>query len=209
MGVEVRRSADALELTLSGEWGARQFNDLDGALHAVEVAGARRVAIDARGIGTLDLTGAWALHQFVARARAAGAEVAFAGSAPDQLRLLDETLKEADRGVEALPPPAPAGAAHGPVVRLLVRVGRRSVAAAGRFRDGLAFVGRSTVTAFAATLRPKHLRPISVARHVYDTGITALPIVSLIAFLISVIIAYMSATQLRGLGADIYVVDLV
>ena len=32
---------------------------------------------------------------------------------------------------------------------------------------------------------------------------------ALIAFLISVIIAYMSATQLRGLGADIYVVDLV
>jgi len=44
---------------------------------------------------------------------------------------------------------------------------------------------------------------------VYDTGITAMPIVSLIAFLISVIIAYMSAQQLRGLGVDIYVVDLV
>ncbi|MBS0379296.1 MAG: ABC transporter permease [Proteobacteria bacterium] len=209
MGVEVRRNADALELALSGEWGAREFSDLDGALHAVEIAGARRVSIDARGVGTLDLTGAWALHQFVARAREAGAEVSFAGAAPDQLRLLDETLKEADRGVEALPPPAPAGATHGPVVRLLVRVGRRSVAVAGRFLEGLAFVGRSTVTAFLATLRPKHLRPISIARHVYDTGITALPIVALIAFLISVIIAYMSATQLRGLGADIYVVDLV
>jgi len=35
------------------------------------------------------------------------------------------------------------------------------------------------------------------------------PIVALIGFLISVIIAYMSAQQLRGLGADIYVVDLV
>jgi phospholipid/cholesterol/gamma-HCH transport system permease protein len=36
-----------------------------------------------------------------------------------------------------------------------------------------------------------------------------MPIVALIAFLISVIIAYMSAQQLSGLGADIYVVDLV
>src|SRR5690606_2667100 len=35
------------------------------------------------------------------------------------------------------------------------------------------------------------------------------PIVSLIAFLISVIIAYMSAQQLRNFGAEIYVVDLV
>ena len=43
----------------------------------------------------------------------------------------------------------------------------------------------------------------------YDTGVTAIPIVALIAFLISVIIAYLSATQLRGYGADIYVVDLI
>ena len=33
--------------------------------------------------------------------------------------------------------------------------------------------------------------------------------VSLIAFLISVIIAYMAASQLRNYGADIYVVDLI
>jgi hypothetical protein len=30
--------------------------------------------------------------------------------------------------------------------------------------------------------RARRLRPISIARHVYDTGITAIPIVSLIAF---------------------------
>ena len=57
-----------------------------------------------------------------------------------------------------------------------------------------------------STLR---LRPVSVARHVYDTGVTAVPIVSLIAFLISVILAYMGAQQLRKFGADIFVVDLV
>src|SRR5437763_15758707 len=50
---------------------------------------------------------------------------------------------------------------------------------------------------------------MSCALVLYDTGITAMPIVALIAFLISVIIAYMSARQLANLGADIYVVDLV
>jgi phospholipid/cholesterol/gamma-HCH transport system permease protein len=53
------------------------------------------------------------------------------------------------------------------------------------------------------------LRATSIARHIYDTGITAIPIVSLIAFLISVIIAYMSAQQLQQFGAEIFVVDLV
>ncbi len=43
----------------------------------------------------------------------------------------------------------------------------------------------------------------------YETGITAIPIVSLIAFLISVIVAYLGAQQLARFGADIFVVDLV
>jgi len=75
--------------------------------------------------------------------------------------------------------------------------------------EGLAFLGRASITLLRGLTNFRRLRPISVARHVYDTGITAVPIVALIAFLISVIIAYMSAQQLRGLGADIYVVDLV
>jgi ABC transport permease subunit len=75
-------------------------------------------------------------------------------------------------------------------------------------RGGLSFLGRISV-AFAHAWARLRLRPISIARHVYDTGVTAVPIVSLIAFLISVILAYMGAQQLRKFGADIFVVDLV
>ncbi len=46
-------------------------------------------------------------------------------------------------------------------------------------------------------------------RHVYETGVTAVPIVALIAFLISVIVAYIGAQQLRKFGGEIFVVDLV
>jgi len=74
---------------------------------------------------------------------------------------------------------------------------------------GLAFLGRCVVTLARAFKSRKRLRITSVTRHIYDTGITALPIVSLIAFLISVIIAYMSAQQLQKFGAEIFVVDLV
>jgi phospholipid/cholesterol/gamma-HCH transport system permease protein len=74
---------------------------------------------------------------------------------------------------------------------------------------GLAFIGRVTASLALACTRWRRLRPTSVVRHLWDTGFTALPIVSLIAFLISVIIAYLSATQLRQFGADIFVVDLI
>jgi len=60
-----------------------------------------------------------------------------------------------------------------------------------------------------AFLHLRHLRLPSLVRHVYETGVYAIPIVSLIAFLISVIIAYMGAQELRKFGAEIFVVDLV
>jgi phospholipid/cholesterol/gamma-HCH transport system permease protein len=208
MAADVQRTADGLELTLSGDWGCRQFAALEAQLDAIDLSEARQVRIDAQPLGTLDLSGAWALHQFIARARSVGAEVSFVGNAPEQLRLLDETLKEAQKGVEA-PPPRPVLPEHGPLMRALVRVGRQAERTRGNWREGLDFLGRTFTTGAAALLRPRRLRPTSIARHLYETGITALPIVALIAFLISVIIAYMSARQLSGLGADIYVVDLV
>ena len=83
------------------------------------------------------------------------------------------------------------------------RLGRTAVERLQDVRAGLDFVGHVTVV-FLRTFRSwRRLRPISVVRHVYDTGITAIPIVSLIAFLISVIVAYLSASQLRNYGADI------
>jgi len=209
MAVEVRRTAEGLQLELTGQWGVRQFGAIDGELAAVELTSARRIEVDAQQLASLDLSGAWALHEFVRRAHAAGAEVRFKGAPPDQLRLLDEILEEAGKGVEAPPPLRVAAAPHGRFMQLLIELGKSAVRMGGNSRKGLAFVGKTSMTASAGLAHPRHLRLTSIARHVYDTGITALPIVALIAFLISVIIAYMSATQLRGLGADIYVVDLV
>jgi phospholipid/cholesterol/gamma-HCH transport system permease protein len=91
----------------------------------------------------------------------------------------------------------------------LTFIGRRAVTLWGDMIGALDFLGRLSVAAVHSLPHPRSLRPISIARHVYDTGITAIPIVALIAFLISVIIAYMSAQQLRSFGAEIFVVDLV
>ncbi len=80
----------------------------------------------------------------------------------------------------------------------------------GRHARGVVdFFGRIVMVLGQAFSRPAALRSSSLVRHMYETGITAIPIVSLIAFLISVIVAYLGAQQLSRFGADIFVVDLV
>jgi phospholipid/cholesterol/gamma-HCH transport system permease protein len=221
MLVDVRPTERGLALDLTGEWRALSFRQIDSALSAVDLAGTSHLEIATDRLAALDLTGAWRLREFVRRARRAGVEVAFSGTPPDQLRLVEETL-----GPEQAKPAAPRvseGFARRFVrpdeelgeraleaeVATLAFIGRHAVVLWRDMIAALAFVGRLTGTALHALPHPKGLRPISVARHVYDTGITAIPIVALIAFLISIIIAYMSAQQLRNFGAEIFVVDLV
>ncbi len=214
MVLEVRSTDRGLALDLTGEWRALAFPQFDTALAAVDLTGAHRIEIATDRLAALDLTGAWRLREFVQQARRAGAEVAFAGTPPDQLRLVDDTLRpieavesgpHAAKGLRAELRDVPAEAE----VATLAFIGRRAVTLWRDMIGALAFLGRLSTTAVRALPRPRSLRPISIARHVYDTGITAVPIVALIAFLISVIIAYMSAQQLRGFGAEIFVVDLV
>src|SRR5579863_10085523 len=214
MVLEVRSTAGGLALDLTGEWRALSYREIDTALAAVELAGARRIEIATDRLAALDLTGAWRLREFMRQAQHMGAEVAFAGTPPDQLRLVEETLRPieaagpAPRHMKAFREELSELPAEAEVATLTF-IGRRAVTLWRDTMGALAFLGRLTGTGVGALPHPRALRPISIARHVYDTGITAIPIVALIAFLISVIIAYMSAQQLRSFGAEIYVVDLV
>jgi phospholipid/cholesterol/gamma-HCH transport system permease protein len=100
--------------------------------------------------------------------------------------------------------------AHAPSIEEKVgKLGRWAVLQTQHARGVVDYFGRIAAVIGQAFSRPRAWRTSSLVRHIYETGITAIPIVSLIAFLISVIVAYLGAQQLGRFGADIFVVDLV
>jgi phospholipid/cholesterol/gamma-HCH transport system permease protein len=200
MSLREARRETALRVSLDGAWTARRIGELEPAVLAIELAGLRQLDIDCSAAERVDLSGAWLIHDLAKRAAAAGLAVTFAGECPATVRLVEQTLAS-DTG----PPFARLERHLQPVTAL----GRSVV---DRWRStlaGLAFIGEAALRFGRGFLDPRAWRPISIARHVYDTGVNAIPIVALIAFLISVIIAYMGAQQLQKFGADIFVVDLV
>ncbi len=201
MFIAARRAQDELHFELLGEWRGAEFPQIELELRGIEFAGARRASIRP-GSAQLDLSGAWLLRGFLQRARDAGVEWRFEGEPPPALTLLEHTATgETPPQLQSEEWLHPAHAVEG--------LGRRTVAGWNELQSGLDLFGRICV-AFARGLGSvRRLRPISVARHVYDTGITAIPIVALIGFLISVILAYMGAQELRQFGAAIFTVDLV
>ncbi len=91
----------------------------------------------------------------------------------------------------------------------LQTLGYLAIRAREQLLDHLSMLGSIVATIGRALISPRRFRLASIVRHVYETGATAVPIVSLIAFLISVIVAYIGAQQLRQFGGEIFVVDLV
>jgi phospholipid/cholesterol/gamma-HCH transport system permease protein len=196
-----RREGDRLVLSLRGHWQAPQFSAIEAQLRTLNVeAKSARVEI---AEAQFDLAGAWLLRHLLRRMADAGTEVELAQPPPPALTLLERTREAHPDTHEttALPAFDPAEAVEG--------LGRRAVRSWNNLLAGLDFIGRVGVSLLRAAGSTRRLRLISVTRHVFDTGVTALPIVSLIAFLIAVILAYIGAQQLRKFGADIFVVDLV
>ena len=59
-------------------------------------------------------------------------------------------------------------------------------------------------------LRAPHLGPWrDFSGHLYRIGASALPITALVGFLIGVVLAYLTAVQLRQFGADAYIVNIM
>src|ERR1700723_976227 len=74
----------------------------------------------------------------------------------------------------------------------------------------LGYLGRVTVETIDAIASPKsNLRVAAIIHQIEETGISALPIVGLLAFLIGVVLAYQGADQLKRFGAEIFTINLL
>jgi phospholipid/cholesterol/gamma-HCH transport system permease protein len=196
-----RRTADTLELDLQGEWRAQNLQAIEREFAALGATDCSTVSLSAARAATLDLSGAWKLRELLGPIRAAGTAIVWRDGEPELLRLVERTLTSTEH-------PLPAQSSES-TFEPVSAIGRRALRRLDDLREGLDFIGRTSAMSGQALLSWRRLRPISIARHVYETGITAVPIVALIAFLITVIIAYIAAQQLQQFGAEIFVVDTV
>ena len=81
MLVEVRRSGQALEIDLTGEWRALELARIDSALAGVDLANTQLVSIGTQNLTALDLSGAWRLREFFGMPVNREPKCSFAGAA--------------------------------------------------------------------------------------------------------------------------------
>lgn len=89
-----------------------------------------------------------------------------------------------------------------------IRIGKTSFETITFLYDLIAYTGEVAVKMGGCIMRPTRFRIASIVRHIDETGIRAIPIIGLLGFLISMVVAYQAANQLQKFGASIFTIDL-
>ncbi len=151
-------------------------------------------AIDISGLQSLDTAGALMLSEI-------GRTLAIAGANAQQRALLEL--------VSSLQVPPTQKSIPRRWQDTITQLGKRGVALAEESKRVVTFMGKSAVALARAARHPHRVRFGAVSHHIADIGVNAMPIIGLIAFLISVVLAYQGVAQLRPYGGEQFTVDLV
>jgi phospholipid/cholesterol/gamma-HCH transport system permease protein len=188
-------------LAVGGAWTIAESARLDRELSGLTLG--QDVAIDASKLSRLDSAGAWLLLRTRRAVEAAGGKV----SSFNLPKLYEPLLESLDQHQKSEAPKSriPKGWRG-----RMYKIGRATVHAGHQAYEILGYLGRVTVETGEAFAKPKsNLRIAAIFHQVEETGINALPIVGLLAFLIGIVLAYQGAGQLKQFGAEIFTINLL
>jgi phospholipid/cholesterol/gamma-HCH transport system permease protein len=195
-----RAGDGALDVRLAGAWQLRgerpPLHSLEEELRASRAASLR---FDASGLESWDSSLVALVARLLRRAEEAGVPVDRAGLPEGVRRLLGLAEAVPERGARE-------GEA---AASWLARLGEATLRRAQEASDPLAFLGEVAIALGRLALLRARFPVADFLFYVQQVGAQALPIVTLIGFLVGLILAFMGAVQLLRFGATIYVADLV
>lgn len=185
---------------LRGAFLIATIEDLDRMSGTTDLSAIKSISLS--DVSAFDTAGAWFVETLLREISQAGGTAGIVDASQAQLQLLNTVRK--NMPTDAAPSPRAVTLAD----RLEV-VGKSTVQAARKTLRITSFFGAVIMALGQIIVRPRRMRGIALVHHMQEVGLNAVPIVSLLAFLIGVVLAFQGATQLRQFGAEVFVVDLI
>lgn len=207
--VETRRQEGTLSICLKGDWTIRTMRQSTEKLAALDKTPGQSLAaaLDITDVDQLDTSGALLINRLRGRLSSRGDKIPLSGLDERKKALLEVAALPEDGAADATTHRRP-GLVEA-LARPLNRIGAKAAGQADNALGMLNFLGLFLASLCRSLLKPWSIRWTSLVYHMGQAGVGALPIASLLSFLIGMVLAYMSASQLAMFGAEIFVVKLL
>ena len=158
----------------------------------------RQWQIDGGGLRGLDSAATLLLLERLRAAGVAPERLQWVNFTASHRRIVGGVLAYSRAAAQALPRSRP---------RLLALVGQSAESLVLRLRDQIAFFGLTIAAIAEAVRHPSRFRPRECFAQLQQAGLSAIPVVALVMFLIGTVMAYLLGIQAEQYGANVYVVD--
>ncbi len=192
-------------LRVAGDWTLAHYADLERVVGLIKTPLSSDTAIDLGQLGSLDTAGASLLVSLLGATRLGDLAHEAPGMSAARRALL-QTVGTALAGYREPSRKTPQG---NTVTDLLARIGAAMETVWQQQLKLLGFVGLTLQTLAQTIWRPRRWRITSLAAHIEQTGLDAVPIVVLLTFMVGAVVAFLGSTVLADFGATIYTVNLV
>ena len=191
-----------MRIAVSGNWTLASLEYVYSALRGVgQIPNGRQAPeIDLAGLNMLDTAGALALVSL--RDSAGGVASGFINVRPEHEILLDEVARAASAAEPVTLHRAPIADFIGSFVSVLTAIARDTVSLT-------MFLGETAAALGRVIARPSKFRGTAFVHQIQMTGLTAVPIVSLVCILLGGVIMQQGAQQLRTFGAEALAIDML
>jgi len=180
----------------SGSWNLRNLVLTPELKHKIRLNNANSATQwDLRSIDILDSAAALIIWQ------------AWGESMPTQLQIKPEHQRLFDRWqLQKLPETEPLGSTWSVFFTAMYPMLRGFW---WQFLDVVTLMGQLTLDIAYLLRNPQAIPWTEISITIYESGIRALGITALVGFLIGVVLSYLSALQLKTLGAEVYIIDIL
>lgn len=188
---------DGERIVVGGDWTLEHLVDLSAQATRLKRRASAELPVEGSGLRRVDTAGANLLLDL-----AGGDPSRIAGLPTAAARLLAAVAATGPEAAVLTP-------ARDSFSDRIVRIG---TALETFWRDTIAlvaFIGLVLSSGLRVILMPRRWRITSTFFHIEQTGFNALPIVSLLCFLVGAVVAFLGATVLKEFGASVYTVELV
>lgn len=199
-GCDLDQDGQFHTLYLKGVWRLSSITASDHALQPLLVAEPARLItrIDGSGLDSVDTASALLLWRRLQSAGIDTAKIPLTGFTASHHRIIVGVLKRLSTTQDQ-----PAARQLGSIALL----GQNTLLARDRLKSHISYLGLTTAALGEVLIHPSRLRPKELFTQLQQTGLSAIPVISLVMFLIGAVMAYLLGLQAEQYGANIYVVD--